>query len=110
MFARSPYALSAYPPRAHGASRTAHLRVPLVTHFASNFAGAANTPTEIGTGYPNEGAQGGPHEGRGKTHQQGGARAVDQAREQIAAEGIGAQPVRQGGRAELGGKVRLQGM
>src|SRR5215208_2473330 len=41
MFARSPSALPAYPSRAHGASRTAHLRVPLVTHFASNFAGAA---------------------------------------------------------------------
>jgi hypothetical protein len=45
MLARSPCALPAYPPRAHRASRTAHLCVPLVTHFASNSVGVASYPS-----------------------------------------------------------------
>jgi hypothetical protein len=50
MLARSPCALPAYPPRAHRASRTAYLCVPLVTHFASNFVGAAQYVCEINQG------------------------------------------------------------
>jgi hypothetical protein len=40
-FSDSLSALPAHAARAHGASRTTHLCVPLVTHFALNFAGGA---------------------------------------------------------------------
>ena len=62
-------------------------------------------PAEVGAAHAQDGPEGGAQHRGAEAHQERGARAVDEPREHVAAEGVGAEPVRRRGRGEHGPEV-----